>query len=258
MIDFKKALQVFKNYLKDYDLEDGNIMLKVKHTYEVVNKSEYIAKGLGLDEENTELAKLIALLHDIGRFEQVKQTNDFLDDQGFDHADFGVEVLFDKNMIRDFVDDSKYDDIIRKAIYNHNKYEIEDGVTEQELLHCKIIRDADKLDNFRVKEVERFENIFPSLYNAETMSYEVVSDKVYEACMNCQCVKIEDRENQLDFWVSYIAFLFGLYFDVSRRFVRERGYVDILVDRITYKNEETRVRMEEIRKCAKEFLERCS
>ena len=39
MIDFKKALQVFKNYLKDYDLEDGNIMLKVKHTYEVVNKS---------------------------------------------------------------------------------------------------------------------------------------------------------------------------------------------------------------------------
>lgn len=161
-------------------------------------------------------------------------------------------------MIRDFVDDSKYDDIIRKAIYNHNKYEIEDGVTEQELLHCKIIRHADKLDNFRVKEVERFENIFPSLYNAETMSYEVVSDKVYEACMNCQCVKIEDRKNQLDFWVSYIAFLYGLYFDVSRRFVRERGYVDILVDRITYKNEETRVRMEEIRKCAKEFLERCS
>lgn len=258
MIDFKKALQVFKNYLKDYDLEDGNIMLKVKHTYEVVNKSEYIAKGLGLDEENIELAKLIGLLHDIGRFEQVKQTNDFLDDQGFDHADFGVEVLFDKNMIRDFVEDSKYDDIIRKAIYNHNKYEIEDGVTEQELLHCKIIRDADKLDNFRVKEVERFENIFPGVYNAETMSYEVVSDKVYEACMNCQCVKIEDRENQLDFWVSYIAFLFGLYFDVSRRFVRERGYVDILVDRITYKNEETRVRMEEIRKCAKEFLERCS
>lgn len=54
-------------------------MLKVKHTYEVVNKSEYIAEGLGIDEENTELAKLIGLLHDIGRFEQVKQTNDFLD-----------------------------------------------------------------------------------------------------------------------------------------------------------------------------------
>lgn len=224
----------------------------------MVNKSEYIAEGLGLDKENTKLAKLIALLHDIGRFEQVKQTSDFLDNQGFDHADFGVEVLFDKNLIRDFIEDSKYDDIIRKAIYNHNKYEIEDGVTEQELVHCKIIRDADKLDNFRVKEVEHFENIFPSLYNAETMSYEVVSDKVYEACIACRCVKAEDRENQLDFWVSYIAFLFGLYFDVSRRFVREMGYVDILVDRIEYRNEETRVRMEEIRKCAKVFLERCS
>ena len=59
----------FKEYLKDYDLENGSIKLKIKHTYEVVNKSEYIAKGLELDKENIELAKVIALLHDIGRFE---------------------------------------------------------------------------------------------------------------------------------------------------------------------------------------------
>ena len=68
MIDLIKAQENFKEYLKDYNLEDGSIQLKIRHTYEVVNKSEYIAKGLGLDKENIELAKLIALLHDIGRF----------------------------------------------------------------------------------------------------------------------------------------------------------------------------------------------
>ena len=74
MIDFSKSLEVFKEYLKDYDIENGSIKLKLRHTYEVVRKSEYIASRLGLNKENTELAKLIALLHDIGRFEQIKET----------------------------------------------------------------------------------------------------------------------------------------------------------------------------------------
>ena len=56
MIDFIKAEKSFKDYLKNYDLNDGNIKLKVKHTYEVVKQSEYISKGLGLDQENIELA----------------------------------------------------------------------------------------------------------------------------------------------------------------------------------------------------------
>ena len=64
MIAFIKAEKAFKEYLKDYNVEDGSIKLKIIHTYEVVKKSEYIAIGLGLDKENTELAKLIALLHD--------------------------------------------------------------------------------------------------------------------------------------------------------------------------------------------------
>lgn len=257
MIDnFIKAQEMFKQYLNQYDIDDGNIKLKIKHTYEVVKKSEYISKGLGLDKENIELAKLIALLHDIGRFEQVKQINDFSDSRSFDHADYGVKVLFEGNLIREFIQDNKYDNIIKKAIYNHNKYKIKDGLNELELLHSKIIRDADKLDNFRVKEKENFENIFPSKYNPETINYEVVSPKVYKDFMNHQCIKLEDRKTQIDFWVCVIAFIFDLNFDISLQYIRDKNYIDILVDRIEYKNEETKEKMEQIRKCAKEYLER--
>ena len=146
MINLRKAQESFKEYLKDYDIEDGNIKLKIRHTYEVVNKSEYISKGLGLNQENIELAKLIALLHDIGRFEQVKQTNDFLDSKDFDHANYGVKVLFEDNLIRKFIENNKYDNIIKEAIYNHNKYKIEENLNDAELLHSKIIRDADKFE----------------------------------------------------------------------------------------------------------------
>ena len=72
-MEFELAEKSFREYLKKYDTNDASIELKIKHTYEVVKKSEYIAKGLRLDKENIELAKTIALLHDIGRFEQIKQ-----------------------------------------------------------------------------------------------------------------------------------------------------------------------------------------
>ena len=255
MINIIIAQEEFKKYLKDYDLNDGNIKLKIKHTYEVMDRSEYLASKLGLDEENIKVAKLIALLHDIGRFEQVKQTSDFIDGQEFDHADYGAKILFQDNLIEQFVEDRKYDNIIKKAICNHNKYRIEDGLNKQELLHCKIIRDADKLDNFRVKEVENLENIFPSAYNPDTINYEEISDKVYNDFMKHKCIKIEDRKTQIDYWICYIAFMFDLNFKQSLQYIKNKNYIDILIDRIEYKNKDTKERMESIRICAKKYLD---
>lgn len=254
MIDFEKAQKSFKEYLKKYDAEDGSIKLKIVHTYEVVNKSEYIAKGLGLDKENIELAKIIALLHDIGRFEQIRQTNDFSDTNGFDHADYGIKVLFEDGMIRDFVIDVLYDNIIKTAIYNHNKYKIPEGLNKEELLHSQIIRDSDKIDNFRVKEKDKFEDMFPTLYNSETINYEGISPKVYEDFMNHKCIQLIDRKTQIDFWICIIAFIFDLNFDISLKYIKDKNYVDILVDRIEYKNADTKEKMERIRKCAKDYL----
>ena len=187
-MDFEFAEKVFKEYIKNFDINDGCISLKIRHTLEVIKKSEYIAIGLGLDKENIELAKIIGLLHDIGRFEQLKEFNDY-DDSKMDHALFGTKILFDDNLIRKFIKTNKYDDIIIKAINNHNKFKIEDGLNEIQLLHCKIIRDSDKLDNFRVKKEDKFEDMFPKVYNRETINYENISPKVYKDFMEHKCIK---------------------------------------------------------------------
>ena len=253
-MDFELAEKSFQEYLKNYDTNDGSIALKIKHTYEVVKKSEYIANGLGLDKENIELAKIIALLHDIGRFEQIKEFGEF-NDKKIEHAEFGVKVLFDNGLIRKFIDEDKYDNIIYKAIYNHNKYKIEENLNEKELLQCKIIRDADKLDNFRVKEKDKLENIFPKIYNEKTINYETISEKVYEDFMQHKCIKLEDRKTIIDYWVCVIAFIFDLNFNISLQYVKENNYIDILVNRIEYKNDTTKQKMEDIRKCAKEYID---
>mgnify|MGYP004610037193 CR=1 FL=1 len=253
-MDFLRAEKAFKEYLKNYNVEDRSIALKIRHTYEVINKSEYIAEGLKLDKENIELAKIIALLHDLGRFEQIKRFKEF-NDKNIEHAEFGVKALLEDGLITQFIDDRSYDNIIYKAIYNHNKFKIENDVNSKELLHCKIIRDADKLDNFRVKQKDELEDIFPKIYNKETINYENISSKVYEDFMKHKCIKLEDRKTIIDYWVCVIAFIFDLNFDISLQYVKEKNYIDILIDRIEYKNYDTKQKMEDIRKCAKEYIE---
>ena len=103
-----------------------------------------------LPAEDCELAQLIGLLHDIGRFEQLKCYNSF-EPGTMDHAAFGVKVLFEERLIRRFVEEDKWDEIIKRAIGHHSDYCLKQITNERELMHAQIIRDADKLDNCRVK-----------------------------------------------------------------------------------------------------------
>ena len=135
LINLNKAKEEFEKYVKPYGRENVKICRKIEHSYRVLDVAEEIAKSLDLSEEDLELAKLIGLLHDIGRFEQIRIYNTFVDKDSIDHADLGVKILFEDNLIRKFIEDDQYDEIIYKAIKSHNKYAIENGLNQQELLH---------------------------------------------------------------------------------------------------------------------------
>ena len=72
MIDLNRAKKAFKEFVKAYDINNGRIRVKIEHTYKVAENSKQIAKSLNLNEEEQKLAELIGLLHDIGRFEQIR------------------------------------------------------------------------------------------------------------------------------------------------------------------------------------------
>ena len=59
--------------------------MKVVHTYHVVDNTIIISKKLGLSKEEINLAALIGILHDIGRFDELKNFKKF-DSVGNDHA----------------------------------------------------------------------------------------------------------------------------------------------------------------------------
>ena len=215
-IDLEYAKKSFREYLQSYDQKDEKIKLKRIHTFCVVDAAEYICRHERLSQEDTQLALLIALLHDIGRFEQLKKYNSY-DDNIMDHADFGVQVLFQEGMIRKFLETQEYDELIRQAIANHSRYALPEIADERALLHCRIIRDADKLDNFRVKATESLEAHFD--VSKEVVEKETVSDNILEAIRENRCILRGERTTHLDMWISYLAFIFDLNCPSSFRYI---------------------------------------
>ncbi len=255
MIDLQKARIAFKEYISSYDNQnDPGFNLKVVHTYHVVDNAIMISKKLGLSEEDIILAALIGILHDIGRFDELKNLKKF-DGVGNDHAMFASKLLFEEGLITKFIDTDKYNNVIKKAIENHNKKQIEEGLLDKELLHAKIIRDADKLDNYRVKQEERIENIFPGVVNnKEEMENSLISDNVYNSVMKEECVDIKDRKYPLDYLIFVLAFTFDLYFKESLLIVKENNYIDILIDRFSYNI--SKEKMNKIRNVLNDYVEK--
>lgn len=229
MIDITKAEIEFKKYIEQYDINNEKIKLKVIHTYRTVDVAEKIAESLSLEKEEIQLARLIGLLHDIGRFEQLRIYNTFNDRKSIDHADLGIKILFEDRLIEKFVEDRKYDNIIYKAIKNHNKYKIEEGLNEKEQLHAKIIKDADKTDIYaiHIKDIEENKKI---LYQDNVKQN--VTPEVLGQFLKYELIDKKNCKNEIDDLIVVIAFVYDYFFEKGLEIVFQNQYIEKLLQQV--------------------------
>ena len=253
MIDLEKAKQAFSEYVKPYDINNPKIALKIEHTYRTVEVAKKIAETLNLDEEQIKLAGLIGLLHDIGRFEQLRIYDTFWDKDSIDHGDFAVKILFEDRLIRNFIQEEKYDETIYKAIKNHNKFIIEEGLTKEELIHAKIIRDADKTDIFVVfvKDIEENKNV---LYDYEKVSKQEIDKIIMKDFENHRQSDRNNFKNDIDDYINIIGFIFDYNFSYGLNIIKENYYIERVIKPI-YICEETKEQLDKIVKIANTYLE---
>lgn len=244
-MNLEYAKQQFEKYLDNYDREDDKVRLKIIHTYGTMDYSGRIAERMGLSGEDAELARLTALLHDIGRFEQLRRYNSF-EPGVMDHAAFGVQILFGEGMIRDFIEEETWDAVLRTAIGRHSDFKLEGISDKREFLHARIIRDADKLDNCRVKLEDSIETILE--VTAEEAGAEEISPEVMEQFLRRESILSGTRKTKMDYWLSYLAYFFDINFDASWEMIRENHYIEKLIGRIPYSNPKTAADMETVRR----------
>lgn len=245
MLDNLKAREVLKTYIDKYDFSNPRIKLKAEHIFRVAEVSRKIATELKLSKEEIELAELIGLLHDIGRFEQLRIYDTFKDSKSVNHAEMGIKVLKENDFIKEFCNDEKYYDIIYKAIYNHNKYKIEDVLDEETLLQAKIIRDADKIDILNLLVFESFE----TLYKKKEIIDEPITENVLTKMLEGKQVERKEQKTSMDDWVSNIGYIYDIYFKPSFIILKQKDYINKIIDRTKT------LEMEKIRKYANKYID---
>ena len=245
----QEAIDFFLKYSKSYTCFGETIERKIKHTFRVMDLCEEIAESLNLTKEDITLAKLCGLLHDIGRFEQWSRYKTFEDLKSIDHGDFGAKLLKEKNFIRRFNNDEKIDDLIIKVVKNHNKYKIEDDLTESEKLFTNIVRDADKTDILY-------------LYTINDISIDVgvdsFSDEVLDCLKNHKLIDRRLKKTKADTLAVSLAFVFDINYKKTFEILRDRSYldkeIDIYINKTT--NQKLKEQLNELRSIINNYIDR--
>ena len=227
-IERQKALQAFADYVKNYDVTDEKIKLKIDHTYRVCSLCQQIAAQSGFDENEIEIAWLTGLLHDVGRFEQLRRYGTFVDAKSIDHAEFGADILFKEGKIRDYVEDASEDDLLEKTVRCHSAYRIPADYHEREQRFANLLRDADKIDILKVNIIVPLEEI----YNVTTydLKHCKVTDEVMQAFYEEHAVLRSLKKTPVDNVVGHISLVFELVYPISLKIMYEQGYLDKLMD----------------------------
>ncbi len=221
---FQYAELICDYVLKNYDVSNDLISMKLKHTIRVYELMVKLVEKLQLDNHDARLALFIALFHDLGRFYEAQKNNKF--NNRYDHAADSVQVLFDEGLIKEFPIDEKDYDLIKKAVFYHNKKELPEDLTDKEQFFCHMIRDVDKIDIFHVMATEDVKTF-----------YFIPTEKVLTNFYNKELIDIRDIKNKSDTTLLYLAFPDQLHFKESVKILKEKGYLDEFINSIDVNND---------------------
>lgn len=226
---FQEWFDGFVRGFQDGNADDRrNYGLKDRHTRLVRANALQIAGELGLDGDDRALAGAIALFHDVGRFPQYRDYRTFRDSESVNHAALGSSVLIEQGVLAAL--SRAEQDLIVRAVALHNVFTLPDGLEERLLLHTRIVRDADKLDIWRVfieilalSDEER-----PSAAGLGLPDSPEVSPQVLASLEQRAMVRLTQLRCLNDFRLLQLAWIYDLNFLPSLRMVRERDIISAL------------------------------
>ena len=221
---FDRYIQKFKSSDADWQ---RNIDLKEKHTRKVGKEILFIGEKLGLSNNALNLAEVIALLHDIGRFEQFATYNTFVDRDSADHAELSIKIIRENNILNK-IDESIQGLILRTILY-HNRLTLPQKETKKCLFFTKLLRDADKLDIWRVV-IDYYNDKENGIQN-DTIELGLpdtpgISYKVYKDLLERKTVKFINLKNLNDFKLLQIGWVYDINFLPTFQTIKNRHYLE--------------------------------
>jgi hypothetical protein len=220
-----------------------HLRLKQEHTQQTCEVMVFLAQELALDDSQKCVAESIALFHDIGRFPQFVRYRTFNDLKSTDHSRLGVETLRQEGVLN--VLPLQEQQWVETAVGHHGHKSLPAELKGQTLLFAKLIRDADKIDIFRiVSEKYRLYHADPAgfPFEIEFPDQPECSDRVLAAVLNGQVVDYTWLRTLNDVKLCQLGWVYDVNFPASLAILRQRGSLDAIVDSMPATNEMKRIR----------------
>lgn len=230
--DLSRFREFFARYVdgfltRDPDF-DENIEIKRGHSLNVAGHAAMIADSLALPPDLDRACRLAGLLHDLGRFEQYRDWRTFDDRASVDHGRLGSLVLGRARVLAG--EPARVRRLTRAAVLLHNRRRLPAAVPADHLLVTRVVRDADKLDIFRVMAA----HLAPgrALNPVVTLGLRddpgAWSEAVAAAVRGRRLAEYAQMEYVNDFKLLLLSWVYDLNFPAARRFLAGSGLIQNL------------------------------
>ncbi len=233
-------LEYFKSWFSDFtksfyssnEEDQRNITLKVDHTRNVRKNILRIAEGLSLSDNKMRLAETAALFHDIGRFPQYAKYKTFRDADSLSHGLLGMKTLIREGVLERLHEDERA--LILKVVNFHGAFAIPTIFDEDRVFFLKLVRDADKVDIFRVF-IEYYES--PPEQKASATAFGVpdtpeYSDIMLSCIFNKEVASYSLIKTENDFKLMKLSWIYTICFDESIKLLHESGLIERLISKL--------------------------
>ena len=256
-IDRARARAAFDAYVAPYDAHNPRVALKVEHTLRVAELADRIARESGFTPAGADACWLAGLLHDIGRFEQLRRWDTFRDGESADHAAIGIDVLFEgaaylddpavvnvvpvpraddaafcgharktgalRAFIGEAASNSELASLVRAAVGYHSAFRLPGDLDARTRAVCDVIRDADKIDILRVTCTDNVETVL--CVTEDELLASAISPAAEDAFFAHRCVERSERSTPADYLVGLACFAYELVYPASLEIALDQGFL---------------------------------
>jgi hypothetical protein len=222
----------FLNYMASFhsgvEHDQQSYVLKKRHSFRVVRAIRTIGESLGLNPNDLRVAEAMAIMHDVGRFEQYARYRTFVDAKSVNHADLGVQVLRESGILDSLEQPTR--DLILKAIAYHNRLSIPAEEKGEGLFFSRLLRDADKIDIFHIatryyldRDSKRNVAIELDLPDSDEISGEII-----QCLEEGRLVRSGLLKSLNDFKLLQMGWVYDMNFLPALQLIREKGYIEAI------------------------------
>ena len=221
-----RLLKYFEEYIKKIDMNNAWAKAKYFHSLKSMDLARNIAADLGIfEEEEIVVIELIALFHDIGNFSE--KDYDYLDNNGEDSTMKSINILFDEGIIRKITKETKYDNIIKLAIFCHNKEGLPKNIDDKTICICNIMKDV-----YRIEELRMVIN-YPYIDNRIN---DYPTTLVYNDFKLFKEINSKMSDNNADNILIVLSKLFNINYKISYSLILEKELIPKIIDSLVFED----------------------